>query len=167
MKLEIAAFLLTMLPHARGASVARQPATPRNAASPRVALAPALDRPRSIELTASAPAGGRPKRPPPAPPLAPRIAAKRFVVWMQDHGFTGEKPWGGPSGIWAFYGWHCHEANVQPVPDNMFAAALEREVNRRQVRDRSSGKLRRFTYYLIPDLPEAPAARAMPRRRAA
>lgn len=179
MKLEIAAYLIACLPHVRP-SRAHQPPTPAGPLLPREALAPALDRCGAVDIVPAAPdvghpapAGGRARarsKPPPGPPLAPRIAAKRFVAWMQEHDFTGELPWGGAGGIWAFYGWHCHEANVQPVPDNMFAAALERVVLRRQVRDRSTGKLRRFTYYVIPALPEvearaaarAPGARSAP-----
>lgn len=158
MKLELAAFLLATLPRLRVVpSDARQPFLDAEC----LPVTPPDDVPAPA-AGPIAPAGGRPKaqRKPPAPPLAPKVAARRFVTWMQEHDFTGEKPTSGDNGIWAFYGWHCQEANVQPVPDNMFFEALARVIPRRQVRDRSSGKLKRNTYYTIPELPE-PSASAL------
>lgn len=92
-----------------------------------------------------------------ATPLPPRVAAKRFVVWMQEHEFHGERPWSGGDGIWAFYGWHCDDERLTAIPDNMFAAALDDLLDKRLVRDRSTGKLRRLTYYRIEELPEPSA----------
>ena len=146
---------------------------------PRDVLQPSFDRRAPVDLVplpaASQPSasGDRPKgltsavqprrsKPPPGPPLPARTAAKRFVAWMQEHDFVGEYPWTGHrksrfrpvTGIWDFYLWHCDEINVQPVPDNMFGDALGSVIRRRQVRDRSTGKLRRITHYMIPPLPE-------------
>mgnify|MGYP003648730796 CR=1 FL=1 len=173
-KFELAAFLLYMLPPPRAKPRDAHAPPPLQSASPRSVLQPALDRPAAI-LALPAPAREHPPassprqgKPPPAPPLAPRAAAKRFVTWMQEHGFDGDMPWGGPSGIWEFYLWHCDEVRLQPVPNNMFGDALSAVVKRRQVRDRSTGKLRRFTHYVIPKLPEpVEQPRREPRRRAA
>lgn len=92
------------------------------------------------------------------PPLQPDRAARQFVRWMQEHEFHGEHPWAGANGIWEFYLWHCHEERLTPVPDNMFGDALEKVCAKRLVRDRSSGKLRRPTYYTIPEL-DAPKSK--------
>jgi len=112
-----------------------------------------------------------PKRAPAAPPLKPRAAAKGFVEWMQAHGFVGLFPFrgsrqdalGGSDGLWDYYLLYCHELNVRPTPLNTFCEALDRIIDREVIRDRSTGRLRRLTYYRVPDLIEVEMP--PPRRR--
>lgn len=120
-----------------------------------------------------------------ATPLTPMVAARRFVTWMQEMGFTGERPWNGPrrdskgrtEGLWDYYLWHCDDERLTPIPDNMLGAALgelaakrRSMITKRQVRlntKDASGKrvLYRPTYYTIAE-PEEPAAAApKPRKR--
>lgn len=119
------------------------------------------DKPRDVLPQARSRTGGEPMSAVArarvlAPPLQPDRAARQFVRWMQEHEFHGEHPWAGPNGIWEFYLWHCHEERLTPVPDNTFGEALERICTKRLVRDRSGGKLRRPTYYAIPELRDTP-----------
>lgn len=94
---------------------------------------------------------------PPKPPLPPAAAAKRFLAFLQDEEFTGDQQWAGRLGIWQLYLWHCQEHNLTPLPDNRLAEAFGKLAKKRLVRDRSSGKLKRTTWYAVP----------IPRRRAA
>lgn len=98
-------------------------------------------------------------------PLLPKIAAGRFVAWLQEHGLDGDRPWAGANGVWELYLWHCDEERLTAIPDNMLGAALDRLCVKRLVRDYSSGKLRRPTYYTIPQTPAAkPAPKRPPQR---
>lgn len=92
-----------------------------------------------------------------AMPSRPAEAAQRFVAWMQDHGFTGQRRWSGPDGLWEFYGWHCDEERRHPVPDNLLGEALRALLEWRQIGDHSTGKRRRIMHYMIPE-PEPEAA---------
>lgn len=139
------------------------PAPPRG--GPMLArVEPVLDLP--CEIIEAKPAA--PSRAPPAPPPAPKAAARAFVAWCIEAGFTGERLWtglvvdraGATTGIWHMYLWHCEQANVQPLPDNVFGEALATFATRTQKRDRSTGELRRLTAYVIPEaLPAAKPSR--------
>lgn len=108
------------------------------------------------------------RRAPPAPPMAPRAAAKAFVRWMQEHDFLGERPWSGPDGIEAMYlGWHCHDINVTPTSPNLFAEALQHVITRRQVSVYVNGRRHRTWRYSIPALPDEVAQAEKPRRKRA
>ena len=114
----------------------------------------------------------RRKRVTPAPPPPAIVAARQFVAWMQVNGWAGQRLWRGADGIWEFYLWHCHFGDVQPVPDNVFGEALDELLQKGQARDRSTGKLQRLTYYVIPEpaavvqaAPVAIAADEKPKRQ--
>jgi hypothetical protein len=93
----------------------------------------------------------RPKPPPPSAPRKPTVAARRFVSFLQDEGFTGDQRWAGKNGLWDLYLWHCYEENTTPLPNNVFGEALGKIAVKRLVRDYTSGKLQRPTVYHIPE----------------
>jgi hypothetical protein len=109
---------------------------------------------------------------PPSAPRRPSTAARLFIEWMQDHEFYGEHQWttrndlpGKPLGIWDMFLWSCREANTTPIAENRFAEALGKRCNKRLVRDRSSGELRRLIAYQIPE--RAPDQAKRPCKKAA
>jgi hypothetical protein len=81
--------------------------------------------------------------------LEPFEAACQFVVFLRAEGLTGEIAWSGPRGIWNLYLWFCDEEGQTPIPENHLGAALGRILVKTQVRDRSKGKLRRLTAYVV------------------
>lgn len=99
------------------------------------------------------PQGRRRDLPPLKAPLPPDEAARRFVAWMQDHGFAGEHRWAGPNGLWEHYLWHCHEIRRHRVPDNLFGEALDALAPRSRPRipDPVTGRPIKVTVYRIPD----------------
>jgi hypothetical protein len=84
-----------------------------------------------------------------APALEPYAAACLFVSFLRAEGLTGEIAWSGPRGIWNLYLWFCDEEGQTPIPENHLGAALGRILVKTQVRDRSKGKLRRLTAYVV------------------
>jgi hypothetical protein len=108
-------------------------------------------------------------------PCRPSTAARLFVEWMQDHEFYGEHRWstrndlpGKPLGIWDMYLWYCREAQTPPIAENRFAEALSKRCKKRLIRDRSSGELRRFIAYQIPERAlERVASAKTPRKKVA
>lgn len=98
----------------------------------------------------------------PLPPLPADQAAREFVEWMQEWGQTGEIPWRGPDGIWAWFLTFCRTTTgCQPGPENLFAEALGKICSSRQVSDYETGRRRRLTMYFIPDdFADGPAAEA-------
>lgn len=84
-----------------------------------------------------------------APALEPYQAACQFVSFLRAEGLTGEIAWSGPRGIWNLYLWHCDEDGQTPIAENALGAALGRLLVKTQVRDRSKGKLRRLTAYVV------------------
>ena len=84
-----------------------------------------------------------------APALEPYQAACQFVSFLRAEGLTGEIAWSGPRGIWNLYLWHCDEDGQTPIAENALGAALGRLLVKTQVRDRSKGKLRRLTVYVV------------------
>jgi hypothetical protein len=113
------------------------------------------------QLPMPAQRGAKPKR----IPLAADDAARRFVTWMQDWGFSGSRVWSGPDGIWEYYLWQCHDENLAPLPEQVLANALSAIVPKSEIRDRSSGKLRRLASYGIP-AEGASLKAAAPRKKA-
>ncbi len=84
-------------------------------------------------------------------PLPPEEAARRFVSWMRDQDFGGERAW---SRLLEFYAWHCQEEGLVPLGPGLlrsqFAIALANLCPRRQIRIREEGRLVRLTTYTIP-----------------
>lgn len=104
-------------------------------------------------------------RPAPSVPLRPDQAAARLLAFMQANDYTGQRYWSGPYGIWNFYLWHCDEEELQPIPDQLLANALAKVCTRCQVRDRSTGEMRRLMTYVITQRVEPPIAVAKGKRR--
>jgi hypothetical protein len=98
-------------------------------------------------------------------PLSPPAAAQRFRDWMLAWGFTGTREWSGPNGLWEYYRWHCADEKLQPIPDQLLANALAKIVAKKQVRDHSSGSLRRISTYCI-EAPTPPAKVSKGKKRA-
>lgn len=88
-----------------------------------------------------------------APPLEPAVGARRFLAWLQDHELTGPRRWGGPDGLWELYLWHCHEARMHRVPDNLLGEALGALAPKGRPRfpDPVTGRPIKITVYQIPD----------------
>jgi hypothetical protein len=98
-------------------------------------------------------------------PLSASDAARRFVTWMQDWGFSGSRVWSGPDGVWEYYLWQCYEEDLAPLPEQVLANALSAFAPKSEIRDRSTGKLRRLASYDIPSEGAAvrtPAPRTKP-----
>jgi hypothetical protein len=129
---------------------------PKWQAEARLSVDHQLPAPPVIDLAAERAKRDTPPEPP-RPPLPPAAAAKRFLAFLQDEGFVGDQAWGGRRGLWQTYLWHCDEDRLTPIPDNLLGEAFGKLARKRLVRDRSSGKLRRLTYYSVP----------VPRKRAA
>jgi len=107
------------------------------------------DAPQAVaDRTVEVGEAGCPPRPV-SPPLPAYAAACQFVSFLRAEGLTGEIAWSGPRGIWNLYLWHCDEDGQTPIAENALGAALGRLLVKTQVRDRSKGKLRRLTAYVV------------------
>ncbi len=143
------------------AAIAPKPETGRTAdlgavidhGAPRAAL-PFARSPEAVEIVATPRRTRIALEQTPPLPLAPKVAAKRFVAWMQAQGWHGERAWAGKNGVWDYYLLHCACEDLAPLPDNLFAAQLARIVPKRIVRARIEGMPGRPTFYAIPPAPE-------------
>jgi hypothetical protein len=119
-------------------------------------LKPAISRPQQ-------------RRAPPGRSPPPRAAAAQFVQWLQECDATGDIAFGLDAtakthwrrhGLHALYLAYCKEANIVPLQRNQFGEALAGQLKQFVVRDYTTGKLRRLTFYRVPDVEAAEAKAA-------